>query len=294
MSTVYPGGIDSYTNKVDGVSTVAAADTNNLQDAVRAIETELGTNPSGTYETVAQAITDQLSRAGGTMTGDINMGSNSITNLADPVNFTDAVNLQFAESLVDLLSRLLWQDDFCGIKAPNWTLAATGGTYTQNSEVGGTGTLATGGTTSNDAFLRFNGKGCTDKTKDPEVITRARINSTTQLRVVLAGLYFDADNLIEIYYDVTSTAGNFMYRCRSGGTETTADSNLAADTDYHEFELSVDNAAGEVEFQIDGGNSATITTNIPSAVLEPNIGVATKENADKTLTVDFYQLYAQR
>lgn len=38
MPTNFPGALDSYTNKVDGVDTVQAAHVNNLQDAVAAIE----------------------------------------------------------------------------------------------------------------------------------------------------------------------------------------------------------------------------------------------------------------
>ena len=71
MSTNYPGGLDSYTTKQDGVDTVAAADINNLQDAVVAIETELGTDPKGGYSNVGAAIADKLSASGGTLTGNL-------------------------------------------------------------------------------------------------------------------------------------------------------------------------------------------------------------------------------
>src|SRR5262245_30938372 len=41
MSTNFPGSVDSYSTKVDTVTDVVAADVNNLQDAVVAIETLL-------------------------------------------------------------------------------------------------------------------------------------------------------------------------------------------------------------------------------------------------------------
>lgn len=56
MTTSYPGGIDSYTTKVNGVDTPDAAHINNLQDAVAAIETELGTDPAGAVATVSARI----------------------------------------------------------------------------------------------------------------------------------------------------------------------------------------------------------------------------------------------
>lgn len=45
MATAYPAALDSYTTKIDGVDTVQAAHINNMQDAIVAIETELGINP---------------------------------------------------------------------------------------------------------------------------------------------------------------------------------------------------------------------------------------------------------
>ena len=56
MSTNYPGNIDSYTDKVNNQDTIIAAHVNNLQDAIVAIETELGTNPSGEHDTVKEYI----------------------------------------------------------------------------------------------------------------------------------------------------------------------------------------------------------------------------------------------
>jgi len=46
-------------------------DVNDLQDAVVAIETELGTNPKGGYANVGAAIADKLSTTGGTITGNV-------------------------------------------------------------------------------------------------------------------------------------------------------------------------------------------------------------------------------
>lgn len=71
MSTNYPGAIDSFTTKQDGVDVVVASHVNNLQDPVVAIETELGTNPKGSYTDVGAAIAAKVSKAGDTLTGDL-------------------------------------------------------------------------------------------------------------------------------------------------------------------------------------------------------------------------------
>ena len=42
-----------------------------------------------------------LDKAGGTMTGSINMGANAITNIKDPVNEKDAANKAFVTQYVD-------------------------------------------------------------------------------------------------------------------------------------------------------------------------------------------------
>lgn len=47
MPTAYPSSLDSYTTKLDGVSDVLAADINNLQDAVVALQTRVGVSASG-------------------------------------------------------------------------------------------------------------------------------------------------------------------------------------------------------------------------------------------------------
>ena len=59
MATNYPGGIDSLTNPSPGgalTSPSHAGQHTDANDAIEAIETELGTNPSGTFTTVAAAV----------------------------------------------------------------------------------------------------------------------------------------------------------------------------------------------------------------------------------------------
>jgi hypothetical protein len=57
MPTSFPGTVDTYTTKVDNVSDVLAADINNLQDAVVAIQNRVGLTASGAVVTAATAQT---------------------------------------------------------------------------------------------------------------------------------------------------------------------------------------------------------------------------------------------
>ena len=50
--SAYPGAIDSFTTHVDNTEYMTAADLNNVQSSIVAIETILGVNPQGSYSTV--------------------------------------------------------------------------------------------------------------------------------------------------------------------------------------------------------------------------------------------------
>jgi len=58
MAASYPSSVISYTDKVDGVDDVEAAHMNSVQDEIVAIETELGTSPSGGFDDVKARIVD--------------------------------------------------------------------------------------------------------------------------------------------------------------------------------------------------------------------------------------------
>jgi hypothetical protein len=58
MAASYPGAVKTYTDKTDNVDTVYADDVNALQDEVTAVETELGVDPAGTFDTVVLRLDD--------------------------------------------------------------------------------------------------------------------------------------------------------------------------------------------------------------------------------------------
>jgi hypothetical protein len=77
MASTYPGTLDSFpTNHQDDAGEIIHAQTvNDLADAVNKIETELGTNPSGSLATVAAAVTPMI--------GDDQSAFNLTANAAD-------------------------------------------------------------------------------------------------------------------------------------------------------------------------------------------------------------------
>jgi hypothetical protein len=60
----YPASLDSFTPKTDNVDDVMAADVNELQTAITALETELGTDPAGTLTDVKTRLAISLTDAG--------------------------------------------------------------------------------------------------------------------------------------------------------------------------------------------------------------------------------------
>lgn len=82
MSTSFPGALDSFSVKVDNVTTVTAADVNNLQDAVLAIETAIGLNANAfnNYVITPSVATSDLTVAIKTLAG-------NDPSAADPVSF---------------------------------------------------------------------------------------------------------------------------------------------------------------------------------------------------------------
>jgi hypothetical protein len=320
--SLYPSSIDSFSTKVDGVDTILASDVNSLQAAVVAVESTLGTMPAGSYATVATALAARLDTAGGTMSGSLDMGGNALTGLATPTGSSDAVPRAYVDGLPVLptsgqkaalagssgspsasnryltesdrqVARLAvrFRDDFIGGRSGAWVLTGTGGTYTQNAEVGGTGTLDTGAASGSSAVLTFGGKGLTSLAKSPSATLILRLATLSQVSAGF-GLWYDANNRIDVFYD-TSSGSSFKYRCMSGGVSTVVDSGVTADTAYHTFNVQV-TGGSSVTFTTDGAASQTITTNLPSSLLEPRVSVSTKESAAKQLVVDLYNLEANR
>ena len=64
MTTTYPGTLDTWSDKTDAVDTYLAADINNLQDAVEAVQTELGTDVAGSVTDLKTRLSTVISDAG--------------------------------------------------------------------------------------------------------------------------------------------------------------------------------------------------------------------------------------
>lgn len=111
--SVYPNAIDGYAQLplvVDGVTPVNAYSVNTLRSAILNIELELGINPSGTYEDVAERLF-ALEQAVGEVTGGELLLGDSIRINFTPSNYTRDSSDTDTTALNQLGSHLLGIDN---------------------------------------------------------------------------------------------------------------------------------------------------------------------------------------
>lgn len=127
MATAYPGGVDNFTNPTASdtlnSATVPHAEQHaNANDAIEAIEGELGTNPSGAYSTVKDrldaigtTVTAPITNAGSTVAPVIGINASS----SDTANYVvqrdanqsfsiGAINFDTLSSQVSAAAKLYW------------------------------------------------------------------------------------------------------------------------------------------------------------------------------------------
>lgn len=95
-------------------------------------------------------------------------------------------------------------------------------------------------------------------------------------------------------YTHSVNGGEWQAVTRSNGTETATDTNVAADTGYHRFEIEMNAAGTSCVFKIDGTTVATNTTNIPTGAgreCEPSPPYIVKSagGTARTIEIDAYR-----
>jgi hypothetical protein len=101
----YPDSIDNYGVVADNVDYVEAGHINQLNDAVHKIETELGTDPKGSYNSVKDAIDSKASKVSNPTNGNF-AALNSSGDITDSghkdSDYADAVHTHDYSDLEDL------------------------------------------------------------------------------------------------------------------------------------------------------------------------------------------------
>ena len=101
---------------------------------------------------------------------------------------------------------------------------------------------------------------------------------------------------VRFWYDTGSAHANWQIAARDTGT-TTADSGVAADTDYHIFRIECF-PTGEVHYYIDGvetnNSPINVAANIPNEYLQPRFYIRTREDAAKSMDIDYVYIRQER
>jgi hypothetical protein len=192
--------------------------------------------------------------------------------------------------------KLFFYDDFVG-QAINgvWKETFTGtGTGTLQVGVAGKYRQSSGINNGSTCLLNFNGKMCT------------RVNQSFCFKIGLgfieltnmtykAYLRSDDNNYIGFYYNENAGGtAKWLAKCKSAGVETSVDSTITATTSEVHLEVWAKASGASVEFRINGQLVATITTNIPSATLEPYLYLTNTAGADKRVDLDYASLEHRR
>lgn len=201
-----------------------------------------------------------------------------------------SVKAHEAFSIDSFQDRLLWWDDFLGDQIKDeWATALVGsGTIAVvDAQTGGIIRLnVTTNAAADSATINWGNFNTLLVSKKVTIECRIKLSSAAQIFAFI-GLWFNFSNIIVFEVNAAALA-NFQIRTRSGGADTTADSGIALDTDYHILRIEAF-PTGQVHFYIDGveTSNSPITTNITASYLRPYLQLSSQTTAQKNMDVDY-------
>ena len=221
------------------------------------------------------------------------------TDVADTAP-TDGDNLTFnvnnnrwePTAAFDRKNNALFWDDFVGGSISNvWvTTISNNGTVGIIDGIGGQCRLTTGTTSSGYSQLETSKK-IVQISVNPSIEYRIKLSAITNI-TTRVGLYVDDNNLIDFYYDADGTGSTWYGRSITGGTATTTDTTVSADTNWHLFEIK--GTSSNVKFYIDDVLKATITTNLYTSLVKMYIKHTTKNTTNTNILCDYINLTCGR
>ncbi|HYD16749.1 MAG TPA: hypothetical protein VEB03_01965 [Candidatus Nanoarchaeia archaeon] len=91
-----------------------------------------------------------------------------------------------------------------------------------------------------------------------------------------------------IVFDSTD-GGNWFARTKSGGSQTSTDTGIAKDADFHVFEIRSD-GSGTITFHIDGAQVASHNANVPAGGQHPSVSIKTNTAAHRLAQFDYFYM----
>jgi hypothetical protein len=172
----------------------------------------------------------------------------------------------------------------------NWVISTLGplSNITVIDGVGGQLKLTSGNIT-NDFSKLCTSKKQLDVSHSLYIKLRIKLLSTTDINVFIGSIN-DNNNLIKFTYD--SNNSNWFSESRSNGNIIMTDTTIVADLNWHIFEIKASSSA--IRYSIDGNIVSTLTTNIPTLLLQFYIQCNSLTNLSKSFICDYVTLYSDR
>jgi len=162
----------------------------------------------------------------------------------------------------------LW-DDFEGYRIDNriWKTSTSGPgssvAIPSGNYIGGQLRIRSGSSNGRSCDLYLGGRRQLAVSSGFEFETRVKCSDLTNSYTELGLAYWSNDDYVMLS---RSASGNWQAIAKDGGTDTTVDTGVSADSNWHTYRIEA--VSGQVKFYIDDTLVATITTNIPSNSLE--------------------------
>ena len=200
---------------------------------------------------------------------------------------------------VEDLARSYFHDDFAGSTYDTraWTAyLSTGSTLTHvtGSDIGGQLRVRATGAAARYTGIQGAGLGFS-VAKKFSIVWRAKLLSLTAARMSL-GLRGTADTE-RCNWQYDSPRGIYFYtQSVTGGVATQIDSDVVADTNFHEFRIVGSSATGtpKLNFFIDGVSKIVIDTNVPTTDLGMWLRSYTEAASSADVYVDWVEAFGDR
>lgn len=194
--------------------------------------------------------------------------------------------------------RLNWRDDFWGdsVNSFEWAsvIDGAGSIAVVDAQDGGVVRLTTGNVTDNDTILFWGDKATLLASKQVSFETRVKLNHTTNISINFA-LFYDGTHFMHFRFDdVGFMDTTWKGRVRDPDS-VTIDTLITPDTDYHIFRFECI-PSDELHFFIDDVEPAAspITSDIPTQHLQVWLNLRTKEDAVKSVDIDYVSVRQER
>ena len=201
----------------------------------------------------------------------------------DQLNEKGTVSKQrFVENFSgDALDTDRWQQD--GLN--------TNGTLVMQDSIDGGLLMSTGATSSNMAFMAFNG------------VKQYNQNGSIMIAVIKHGQVSGGESYTGLqdgtsqgtvdgawsYVNDAWKGAYFNLNTQDNNSGSWTTSGVTSDTNWHTHKIVL--TSSQASLQIDGNTTTTVSTNLPNERLQPSIGINTTANTNRTLNINYMECY---